>query len=479
MRFEPALNSISPESALAAWPRSTPLAALFSGDTPSAHARWVILARPRETVIPATASECLSSPAFARPASPHDRPPPQPTDTAVAAADLPPFRGGWIITLGYELGAALEPRAIHNPGGPRPRSADFPLAIIQRCDDALAFDRRAGRWWSIGATGDLVDAVVSSRGQLASETFTLGRLASTWGKRGYTGAVRRALEYIRAGDAYQINLAHHLDAPFRGSARTLLVRLLDASRPWYGAYMEAKHLGRDLAVCSASPELFLMYDPESGRIFTRPMKGTRAAEEEPAELMGAVKDSAELNMIVDLMRNDLGRVCRLGSIRVDEPREIERHGSGLPASVSESSAAVPAGRGVLQATATISGSLRDDRTFGQVLEAVFPGGSVTGAPKLRAMQIINELEPRGRGPYCGAIGFVSDSGHAAFNIAIRTAVIRADSSSTTPPLGSFESGVLSYPVGAGIVADSDPDAEWQETLLKARTITCVAPLDGQ
>ncbi|HEX2838810.1 MAG TPA: chorismate-binding protein, partial [Phycisphaerales bacterium] len=187
-----------------------------------------------------------------------------------------------------------------------------------------------------------------------------------------------------------------------------------------------------------------------------PMKGTRPAGHPAGELEAAEKDRAELTMIVDLMRNDLGRVCDLGSVRVERARAIERH----------------EGLGVLQATATVAGTLRAGRTWWDVIAATFPGGSVTGAPKVRAMQIIGELEGRARGAYCGCIGFLSDSGAFQCNIAIRTAMIDGLPSAGT--LDGVADGTISYSVGAGIVADSDPAAEWRETMDKAAVfLRCV------
>jgi anthranilate/para-aminobenzoate synthase component I len=157
-------------------------------------------------------------------------------------------------------------------------------------------------------------------------------------------------------------------------------------------------------------------------------------------------------MIVDLMRNDLGRVCSFGSVRVDEPRVIESHGR--------------AGASVLQAVSSVSGRLRESLSLVDVVRAVFPGGSITGAPKIRAMQIIEELDEAARGPYCGAVGYVSDSGDACFNVAIRTLAISGEAG----PGRTISRGVADYWVGAGIVADSDPAAEWEETLVKASPI---------
>jgi para-aminobenzoate synthetase component 1 len=156
------------------------------------------------------------------------------------------------------------------------------------------------------------------------------------------------------------------------------------------------------------------------------------------QLLDSAKDQAELNMIVDLERNDLGRVCRFGSVKVTESRTIEAHPT------------------VYQGAATVEGVLRDDVSFVDLLRATFPGGSVTGAPKIRAMQIIEELEPTRRGPYCGAIGYLSRDGHAAFNIAIRTMINTGDA--------------IHIPVGGGIVADSRPAEEYEETLVKARAM---------
>jgi para-aminobenzoate synthetase component 1 len=156
------------------------------------------------------------------------------------------------------------------------------------------------------------------------------------------------------------------------------------------------------------------------------------------ELRDSIKDQAELNMIIDLERNDLGRVCEIGSVKVTELRPIEAHPT------------------VYHGVATIEGILRPDVNFVDLLRATFPGGSVTGAPKIRAMEIIEELEPVRRGPYCGAIGYLAADGSMEFNIAIRTMIVK--------------DGLVHIPVGGGIVADSDPTAEYEETLVKARAM---------
>ncbi len=306
-----------------------------------------------------------------------------------------------------------------------------------RVDRAIAHDRLSGEWWSLGGwRPNLTDERVADR-------FGIGRVGSRVGEDAFVRLVERARELIRAGDVYQVNLAHTLEASFTGSARSLFGALVETARPWHGAYLEfADADGAPVSIASVSPELFLRYDPLTRLATTRPMKGTRALTTSDArtELDLSPKDRAELAMIIDLMRNDLGRSCVLGSVRVDEARRIERHASAE-------------GRGLLQATGAVSGTLRPDRTPIDLLWSAFPPGSVTGAPKVRAMQIIDELEPEPRHFYCGSIGHIGDNGSLHLNVAIRTAMI---SRST-----------LTYPVGAGIVADSDPASEWHETLAKA------------
>lgn len=307
-------------------------------------------------------------------------------------------------------------------------------------EDAVVFDRRGGGVWEWGdlRAMELLD-------EARRESFEVGALRSDVGRRGYEDGVRRALEYIRAGDVYQVNLSHTLRGGFKGSTRALFGAMLEGARPRYGAYIEDERR----TIISMSPESFLEFDGGTRRVVTRPMKGTRPAADGPSDLRESAKDRAELAMIVDLMRNDLGRVCVPGSMRVDAARKIETHAAG-------------AGGGVLQATAEVSGTLRPDRSLGDLIIATFPGGSVTGAPKIRAMQIIEEVERGPRGMYCGAIGYCAADGSAALSIAIRTATI--------------EDGGVVYPVGAGIVADSDPAGEWEETLVKAGVVGAVAEI---
>ena len=262
---------------------------------------------------------------------------------------------------------------------------------------------------------------------------------STFTRSAYLSAVERAMEYIGAGDIFQVNLSQRFSVPIREPVEQVYRRLQSAAPARYGGLLD---FGDHALICN-SPELFLRVtvDPRSGnrRVITRPIKGTRPRHPQmDDELRNSIKDAAELNMIIDLERNDLGRVCRTGSVKVIEPRTIETHPT------------------VLHGVATIEGILRDEVSFVDLLRAAFPGGSVTGAPKIRAMEIIEELEPVRRGPYCGAIGYLASEGTIEFNVAIRTMIVENDQ--------------VHIPVGGGIVADSDPAAEYEETLVKARAM---------
>ena len=369
----------------------------------------------------------------------------------------PPFKGGWVGFLGYDTGRLFEtlPSVAAD-------DLDVPWFEFLYFDSIDAQDD-AGRIFAI----DLEPARKTSEpdaiepGGWFNQNFQLGRIAagrdscrrglrdggmnpalhslkSNFTAGGYQQAVARVIEYIRAGDVFQVNLAQRFSIGLQGRRPfEIYQRLLERYPAWYGAFLQFD----DNALLCNSPELFLrVRHTASGRaIITRPIKGTRAQGVGMREaLAGSLKDQAELNMIVDLERNDLGRVCRVGSIQVSEPRTIETHPT------------------VYHGAATIEGTLRDDVNLVDLLRATFPGGSVTGAPKIRAMQIIDELEPVRRGPYCGAIGYLSVDGHIELNVAIRTMIV--------------EQGRVHIPVGGGIVVDSDPVAEYEETLVKARAM---------
>ena len=351
----------------------------------------------------------------------------------------------WMGWLAYDLAASIEPGVLSRSTFP-----PDPLAMLQRVDLASHAPQ-----------------TTAPNPHASPRTV----LRSSQGREAYKRAVRRALEYIRAGDVYQANIAHQFTGRFSGSPAELFAALAGSADPVHGLGLiaptasqsrpgrpaaPALPVSETIAVLSLSPELFLAYDAPTRRITTRPMKGTRPGNADPHELRDAEKDRAELAMIVDLMRNDLGRVCEFGSVQVDDPRAIERHASGPGA--------------VLQATATVSGTVREGTTTADILAATFPPGSVTGTPKLRAMQIIDELEPFARGPYCGCLGLFHDNGSFELAVAIRTLVIRG---TVKPGTDTFDDALLTYCVGAGIVADSDPESEWLETLDKARVLSTV------
>lgn len=284
--------------------------------------------------------------------------------------------------------------------------------------------------------------------------YRLGPISGAWSRAGFIAAAREILLLIRAGDAYQVNLSHRLVAPFAGDARALADHLFARASPAFGGFLcwDEPETPRRHAVVSLSPELFLSYDAPTRAIVTRPMKGTRPIEHDPAALRDAPKDRAELDMIVDLMRNDLGRVAVPGSVRVTRPRDIDAHAGT-----------------VWQATATIEATLRDGLGPADLFAAAFPPGSVTGAPKIRATQIIRRLEPHARGPYCGSMATIRPDGSFTASVLIRTAHIVGTPDPRRPT--GFLDAELRFAAGAGIVADSDPEAEWDETLAKARVLT--------
>jgi para-aminobenzoate synthetase component 1 len=248
--------------------------------------------------------------------------------------------------------------------------------------------------------------------------------------------VQRAIEYTHAGDCFQVNVAQRLLTPQEGRPINLYGRLRERNAAPFAGYFD---LG-DFAIVSASPERFLFV--EGGEVETRPIKGTRPRGATPAEdrahlaeLRASTKDRAENVMIVDLLRNDLGRVCEYGSVRVEAVCRVETY------------------RYVHHLVSEVRGRLRASLGPVNLLQAAFPGGSVTGAPKIRAMEIIAELEPTARGPYCGSLGYIGFDGTMDTNILIRTFTVGR--------------GWVQFPVGGGIVADSTPHREYDETWHKA------------
>jgi len=454
MTAEPLQLDCSPGEVLRDWPSNQPMGVLWSGGG-DARSRWTLLASPSGEQLTTLPGEPPQWPKVMRGSVESHK--------AVASdGERPPFTAGWLGTLSYELGRDLEPHAARG-GSSR---GDLPTMHWQRFESALVFDHQRRRWWGIGEGAR--DLARRLQPHSPDGVFRLGPLRSRTGRADFESAVSKAIEHIRAGDIYQVNLTHRLEGAFEGSSRGLFAVLAASAAPWHGAYLEVPDRRGMLAIASVSPELFLSYDPRSRRVETRPMKGTRSAGESNKtadaardELLRSSKDQAELAMIVDLMRNDLGRVCEARSIRVDDARAMERHVS------------------LLQTTATVSGTLAKSRSLADLLRATFPGGSITGAPKIRAMQIVEELEPLPRGVYCGSVGYVGDDGTLRLNIAIRTAVVRGSSgpaAGSSSMLDEFEGAKITYAVGAGIVADSDPASEWEETLAKASVIERLAKI---
>jgi para-aminobenzoate synthetase component 1 len=268
--------------------------------------------------------------------------------------------------------------------------------------------------------------------------FRCGEAQAYWDRHEYVQAHRRIQDYIAAGDVYQVNLAQMFQAPFEGAPAGLFLRARLISPVPFGAYLQAD----DFTIISLSPERFLHVCPLTRRVQTRPIKGTRPRGRNicedlryAEELLHSPKDRAEHIMIVDLERNDLGRVAQTGSVRVTEPMALEGFAQ------------------VYHLTSTVEALLRPEVDVRILLQATFPGGSITGAPKIRAMQIIEEVEPVAREVYTGSIGYIGFHGGIDWNIAIRTAVVR--------------DGNLTFYAGGGIVADSEAEQEYEETLVKA------------
>ena len=368
-----------------------------------------------------------------------------------------PFQGGLIGFIGYDLAPRLErlPRR-------SPRDSRLPDIRLGLYDTAILHDARTGavrvEGWDLTGEGstavtrrcrrwkDAIEVVVHERRRVYREAGTFTPLTSSFDRESYVESVGRVLEYIAAGDVFQVNLSQRYSARGPFEPLDLYLRLRDRSPAPFAAFLRWD----DLAVVSASPEWF--YQTRGDRIVTRPIKGTRprgrSAEDDRRladELASSAKDRAELTMIVDLERNDLGRVCRYGSVVVKEALQVETFAQ------------------VHHLVATVEGRLRPDVGPVDVIRAMFPGGSITGAPKIRAMEIIDELEPNRRSLYTGAIGYLGRGGASAFNIAIRTILVEGDRAT--------------FQVGGGIVADSVPEAEYEETLAKGRALREV--LEGQ
>jgi len=353
-----------------------------------------------------------------------------------------PVSGGVIGYFGYEVGRG----AAGLPAVKAQVAPFMPDAAIALYAWTVVVDHQARRAAITSLAGVADDEVKALRDRLlaaadapARSFCVTGPVTSTLEREAYLPRARQVLDYIEAGDCYQANLTREFRAPCSGDPWTLFRRLHDVNPAPMGAYLEYP-FG---AVLSSSPERFL--EVEQRRALTRPIKGTRRRQADAqsdaaaaAELLASEKDRAENVMIVDLVRNDLGRVCETGSVRVTGLCELESFAT------------------VHHLVSTVQGQLAAGRDALHALEACFPGGSITGAPKRRAMQIIDELEPHRREVYCGAIGYVSAGGRMDMNIPIRTTLVAR--------------GELRFYAGGGIVADSTPDNEFDETEAKIAAI---------
>lgn len=346
-----------------------------------------------------------------------------------------PFAGGWFLYLGYELAGEVEP-TLTLPSSPLPV-----VAMAWRMRAALLLDHESGRMAAVAEAGAgdelerLCEDLASAAPLPAPVAFAPPVVVEDDPER-YLAACRRALDHIAAGDVYQANLARRWRAPLPPgvTAPALYARLRNANP---GAFAGLAQFD-DLAILSSSPERLVRV--RGSRIDTRPIAGTRprrgADAQAIAEMTGSAKERAEHVMLIDLERNDLGRICEAGTVAVDEFMAVESYAH------------------VHHIVSNVSGRLRADVTPGAVIRALFPGGTITGCPKVRCMQLIGDLEGRGRGAYTGAMGYLAPDGSLDLNILIRTMTIHA--------------GGIEIQAGAGIVADSLPQRELEETRAKAR-----------
>ncbi|MDB4970422.1 MAG: anthranilate synthase component [Myxococcales bacterium] len=382
----------------------------------------------------------------------------------VPSPSLPRFFGGAVGWLGYDVVRAFERIASRAPD-----ELGIPEACFVITDTLVIFDNLrqtvkvvanavvdspadAERAWSAACAR--VDAVVTTLEGPSPRLRPLDPLAarvddaplkSNTTREAYKAAVVQAKEFILAGDVFQVVVSQRFEAPRAAADPFDVYRALRVVNP--SPYMFQLDYG-EIQVTGASPEVLVRVDGEPGAAKTvtvRPIAGTRPRGKTPdedqrleAELRADPKERAEHVMLIDLGRNDVGRVSRIGSVRVDENMIVERYSH------------------VMHLTSSVSGEVADGRGALDVLRACFPAGTLTGAPKIRAMQIIEELEPARRGVYGGAVGYVSFTGNLDMSIAIRTLVTKGDT--------------VYLQAGAGIVADSDPDAEYEETLAKARAV---------
>lgn len=368
--------------------------------------------------------------------------------------------GHWVaLLLDYELGEWLMPEATLPPptGGPANRSVDHGAARLT----ALVFEQMSVETpWPAPAAQTVSEQTPNNRREPAAHTPATSTSSTTcdatppmaqitairprMARADYLQRIDTIRQLIAAGELYQVNYTQPLDVKVQGDPRTLYQHLAARHPVAHAAYIEDGHR----TVLSFSPELFVRRDGD--RLTVRPMKGTAPRHADPIEderlgreLHASIKNRAENLMIVDLLRNDLGRLARPGSVQVPTLFTLERYPT------------------VWTMTSTVTAEV-PNATFGQILHALFPCGSITGAPKIAAMRRIRQMEIAPRGLYCGAIGWLAPDGDFSLNVAIRTLVLD-------------QTGHGVYSVGGGIVHDSDPDLEWQECLWKARLLHDAMP----
>lgn len=363
--------------------------------------------------------------------------------TGRTATQQLPFTGGAVGYFAYDLGEHIEKL-------PDIANDDINLSDCYLCfyNNCLIFDHIKNRVFIIAQDKDwalsLKNMKNSPKKDMASHIFNKkyqksGEFISNFTHSGYIKAIKKAKYYISIGDIYQVNLSQRFVTQIEIPPFELYKKLHIINPAPFAAFLDYG----DFAVVSASPERFLRVRDRI--VQTRPIKGTRPRGKSSVEdrklgqeLLKSEKDRAELVMIVDLERNDLGRVCEYGTVRVKELVALEKYPT------------------VFHTVATVEGKLYKGKDAIDLLKATFPGGSITGAPKIRAMEIIEELEPTKRSIYTGAIGYLGFNGNIDLNIVIRTFIV--------------EGNKAYFQVGGGIVADSDPEAEYQETLDKARAL---------
>lgn len=351
---------------------------------------------------------------------------------------LPPLQGGLAGFISYDFGRRLEPDA---------KIPDFvplcPDLVLHHFDCVAAFDHMQERAWIISETPERADELEELLKQRPKSlgTHAIQGWRSNFTREAYETAIARTVEYILAGDIFQANITQMFEAPIPDGFDPLaFYRVLRLKNPaTFAAFMDYG----GIQIASSSPERLLRHDGAS--VEARPIKGTRRRGSDPArdanliaDLTSSRKDRAENVMIVDLLRNDLSRVSKPGSVKVPVLCGLETYAN------------------VHHLVSVITSELKDGYGMGELIGATFPGGSITGAPKIRAMEIIAEIEQRPRGVYCGAIGYLGFNGRADLNIAIRTA--------------QFSQGAARVQGGGGITARSNPAAEFEESLTKIRRI---------